>query len=53
MLINLLVAEKSGFDLGNTPELEQLKQFSDRMVKDAMQSMSTGSTTANMELEKT
>jgi hypothetical protein len=47
MLINLLVAEKSGFDLGNMAELEQLKQFSDRMVQDAMQSMSAGATTAS------
>lgn len=49
MLINLLVAEKSGFDLGNTAELEQLKQFSDRMAQDAMQSMSADSTQATTE----
>ena len=40
LLISLLVAEKSGFDVSNSTEHDQLKQFSDRMVHDAMQSMS-------------
>lgn len=41
LLISLLVAEKSGFDVSQSPELDELKQLSDRMVKDAMQSMSS------------
>ena len=49
LLISLLVAEKSGFDLSSAPELDQLKQFSDRMVQDAMQSMSPA--TASTESE--
>jgi hypothetical protein len=43
LLISLLVAEKSGFALAQSSELDQLKQFSDRMVQDAMQSMSASS----------
>ena len=40
LLISLLVAEKSGFDMSKSEDLDQLKQFSDRMVQDAMKSMS-------------
>ncbi len=39
LLLSLLVAEKSGFEVSNSPEMEQLKQFSDRMAQEAMQSM--------------
>ena len=49
LLISLLVAEKSGFDLSSAPELDQLKQYSDRMVKDAMQSMSPSTTSTESE----
>ena len=40
LLISLLVAEKSGFDMSTSEDLDQLKQFSDRMVQDTMKSMS-------------
>ena len=39
LLLSLLVAEKSGFEVSNSPEMDQLKQFSDRMAQEAMQSM--------------
>lgn len=39
LLISLLVAEKSGFDVSKSEELNELKQFSDRMVQEAMQNM--------------
>ncbi len=39
LLISLLVAEKSGFEMSNSTELNELKQYSDRMVQEAMQSM--------------
>jgi len=38
-LISLLVAEKSGFNPVETTELADLKQFSDRMSKQVMESM--------------
>lgn len=39
MLINLLVAEKSGFQTGESQGLSELKEFADRMTRDAMESM--------------
>jgi uncharacterized membrane protein YqiK len=39
MLINLLVAEKSGFQPGDSSSLSNLQEFTDRMTKDAMESM--------------
>ncbi|HEV3082501.1 MAG TPA: SPFH domain-containing protein [Gemmataceae bacterium] len=39
MLINLLVAEKSGFQLADQTELAGLKEFSERMVREAMESV--------------
>jgi uncharacterized membrane protein YqiK len=40
-LIGLLVAEKSGFSITQTADLADLKQFSDRMSKQVMDSMDT------------
>jgi hypothetical protein len=45
LLISLLVAEKSGFEVSNSAEMNELKQFSDRMVQDAMQSMTPAAVT--------
>ncbi|MBC7820369.1 MAG: hypothetical protein IAG10_26085, partial [Planctomycetaceae bacterium] len=45
LLISLLVAEKSGFEVSNTAEMDQLKQYSDRMVQEAMQSMTPPAST--------
>ena len=45
LLISLLVAEKSGFDMSTSEDLDQLKQFSDHMVQDAMKSMSPAAAT--------
>jgi uncharacterized membrane protein YqiK len=39
LLINLLVAEKSGFQLSETSGLSGLQEFTDRMTKEAMESM--------------
>ena len=39
LLISLLVAEKSGFDMSKSEESNELKQFSDRMVQEAMESI--------------
>jgi uncharacterized membrane protein YqiK len=40
LLINLLVAEKSGFQLsGDTTDVSALKEFADRMTRDAMTSI--------------
>jgi len=46
LLINLLVAEKSGFQLGDAGGLDSLKEFADRMTRDAMQSMQQASVTS-------
>lgn len=39
MLINLLVAEKSGFQPSDTQAMATLQDFADRMTKEAMESM--------------
>jgi hypothetical protein len=39
LLINLLVAEKSGFQLSDTSGMAGLQEFADRMTREAMQSM--------------
>src|SRR5262249_35968175 len=39
LLINLLVAEKSGFQLTDAPGMASLQEFADRMTKEAMESM--------------
>src|SRR5207244_12858193 len=39
MLMNLLVAEKSGFQLTDHAEPAGLKEFSERMVREAMESV--------------
>jgi uncharacterized membrane protein YqiK len=47
LLISLLVAEKSGFDISQSAELNELKQLSDRMVQEAMQSMTPAASSEN------
>jgi uncharacterized membrane protein YqiK len=39
LLINLLVAEKSGFQQADTSGMASLQEFADRMTKEAMESM--------------
>lgn len=39
LLLNLLVAEKSGFALGDAEEMTTLKEFADRMAREAMESV--------------
>ncbi len=39
LLLNLLVAEKSGFTPGDGEELTTLKEFADRMAREAMESV--------------
>jgi uncharacterized membrane protein YqiK len=39
LLINLLVAEKSGFQMSDTSGMAGLQEFADRMTKEAMESM--------------
>jgi hypothetical protein len=39
LLLSLLVAEKSGFQLNDGGGLNSLKEFTDRMTKEAMESM--------------
>jgi uncharacterized membrane protein YqiK len=41
-LLSLLVAEKSGFQPGDSPELAGLKDFADRMTRDALETMGRG-----------
>ena len=45
MLINLLVAEKSGFQLADGPEMNTLREFTDRMTREAMESIQQATTT--------
>jgi uncharacterized membrane protein YqiK len=40
MLINLLVAEKSGFQVAEAPELATLREFADRMSRESLESLS-------------
>src|SRR5262249_39318021 len=44
-LIGLLVAEKSGFQPGDNPELASLKEFADKMTRDALDVMQQGNVT--------
>jgi hypothetical protein len=39
MLINLLVAEKSGFATSDNPEMASLKEMADKMTKQVMESL--------------
>jgi hypothetical protein len=39
MLLSLLVAEKSGFQVSDDPDLSELKDFGNRMSRQAMESM--------------
>jgi uncharacterized membrane protein YqiK len=39
MLINLMVAEKSGFQMADNGAMQSLQEFSERMTRDAMESM--------------
>jgi uncharacterized membrane protein YqiK len=41
-LINLLVAEKSGFSTSDNPEMASLKEMADKMTKQVMESMQKG-----------
>ncbi len=50
MLINLLVAEKSGFQLGNGEGVSDLKEFADRMTRDAMASVQQATMTGPVTL---
>ncbi|MFM9964260.1 MAG: SPFH domain-containing protein [Planctomycetaceae bacterium] len=47
LLLSLLVAEKSGFEMSSSTELDQLKQFSDRLAQEAMQTMTPTTSTEN------
>jgi uncharacterized membrane protein YqiK len=42
LLINLLVAEKSGFQLSDTSGMASLQEFAERMTREAMDSMQQG-----------
>jgi uncharacterized membrane protein YqiK len=46
LLINLLVAEKSGFQLSDTSGMASLQEFADRMTHEAMESMQQAATAA-------
>ena len=39
LLVSLLVAEKSGFQLAEQPGMATLREFADRMTREAMESM--------------
>ena len=45
LLINLLVAEKSGFQLSDSTSMAALQEFADRMTREAMDSMQQAMTT--------
>jgi hypothetical protein len=49
MLIQLLVAEKSGFQPGDPASLDSLKEFTERMTREAMESMQQAATPAKAE----
>jgi uncharacterized membrane protein YqiK len=42
-LLSLLVAEKSGFEAADSPELASLREYADRMTKEVMQSVQPAS----------
>jgi uncharacterized membrane protein YqiK len=42
LLLNLLVAEKSGFATGDAEEITSLKEFADRLARQAMESVERG-----------
>jgi uncharacterized membrane protein YqiK len=42
MLVNLLVAEKSGFSVADNPDMASLKELADKLSKQAMQTMEDG-----------
>ena len=44
LLLSLLVAEKSGFQVADSPDLASLNDFADRMSRQAMESMEQGAT---------
>jgi uncharacterized membrane protein YqiK len=48
LLINLMVAEKSGFQLADTTNLGALQEFTDRMTREAMDSMQQASQQASL-----
>jgi uncharacterized membrane protein YqiK len=49
MLIQLLVAEKSGFQPSDAAALDSLKEFTERMTREAMESMQQATTQAKAE----
>ena len=44
LLLSLLVAEKSGFQVSDSPDVASLNEFADRMSRQAMESMEQGAT---------
>src|SRR5205814_5386350 len=50
LLINLLVAEKSGFQLAENSGLGNLQEFADRMTRDAMDFMQQAAMAGNAPL---
>jgi uncharacterized membrane protein YqiK len=46
MLISLMVAEKSGFQLADTSGMGALKEFADKMTREAMESMQQATVTS-------
>lgn len=44
LLLSLLVAEKSGFHVSDSPDIAGLNEFADRMSRQAMESMEQGAT---------
>jgi uncharacterized membrane protein YqiK len=44
-LLSLLVAEKSGFEIKDSPEMESLREYADRMAAEAMNSVQPTLTT--------
>lgn len=49
LLLQLLVAEKSGFQLGDPTELRDLKQLTDQFTEDSLRQLATGAATATTE----
>ena len=47
MLLSLLVAEKTGFAVSDNPELSSLKEFADRMSRQAIESMEQAAAVAD------
>jgi hypothetical protein len=50
LLMSLLVAEKSGFAVSDNPEAASLKEFADRVSKQAMESMEAAMSATNVDV---